>query len=260
MKTNKIRTTVVAASAVVAIGFLGAPISAADDAATTATIGQQAKLVTGDIVQGWTISGLKPSADVIPYTPGGVLWEATATNEAIQGTVQPIVSNLNARTANGEDYRVLFGIATSQGVNPAALAQGEKTTGKVYFDVTGETPDRVVYNDGGDDLLLWEPAPPAATGAGTQWTPPSTGSVQSAPVRTAPAAPAATPPAPAPAATGSQGTPLPTGSQGTPLPAGTAATPAPATGSRARSQAPQPSRTRGRQRRYTDPSGCHARS
>ena len=40
---------------------------------TTATIGQQAKLVNGDVVQGWTITGLKPSSDAIPYTPQGTL-------------------------------------------------------------------------------------------------------------------------------------------------------------------------------------------
>ena len=69
MKSSRIRTTVGAASAVVAIGLIGAPIAAADEdvAVTTATIGQQAKLVNGDVVQGWTITGLKPSSDAIPY-------------------------------------------------------------------------------------------------------------------------------------------------------------------------------------------------
>src|SRR6185369_6090494 len=97
----------------------------------------------------------------------GTLWEATATDEAIQGSVTPIVSNLNARAANGDNYRVLFQVATPQGVNPATLAQGQKTTGKVYFDVTGATPDSVVYNAGGRDLLLWlQPAPaPQQAGA-----------------------------------------------------------------------------------------------
>ncbi len=31
--------------------------------------------------------------------------------------------------------------------------------GKVYFDVTDESPDTVVYNSAGDDLLIWKPAP-----------------------------------------------------------------------------------------------------
>nr|WP_322791046.1 DUF1942 domain-containing protein [Mycolicibacterium poriferae] len=81
--------------------------------------------------------------------------EATATNTAVAGTVQPIVSDLNARARNGDTYRTLFLVATPQGVNPAALAQGQQTSGKIYFDVTGAQPDSVVYNDGGRDLAVW---------------------------------------------------------------------------------------------------------
>ena len=135
MKKSAMKNAAVATAATVAVGLLAAPFAAADEdsAPTTTTIGQQGKLVNGNVVQSWTISGLKPSSDVIPYAPHGTLWEATATDEAVQGSVQPIVSNLNARSADGENYRVLFGVATEQGINPGALAQGEKTTGKVYF-------------------------------------------------------------------------------------------------------------------------------
>ena len=47
--------------------------------------------------------------------------------------IQPIVSDLNARARNGDTYRTLFLVATPQGVNPAALAQGQQTSGKIYF-------------------------------------------------------------------------------------------------------------------------------
>jgi hypothetical protein len=191
------------------------------------------------------------------------LWEAIATDEAIQGAATPIVSNLNARARSGQNYRVLFGVATPQGVSPATLGQGEKTTGKVYFDVTGDAPDAVVYSTGGDDLLAWVQAAPAPrrTGTGTQWSPPVRSQTSPAPAAVpatpapaaapgttpVPAAPATTPtpaatPAPAapgaplpasaeavpgaPLPAGSQGTPLPAGSQGTPLPAGSQGTPA----------------------------------
>ena len=225
MKTPKMKNAAVATAATVAVGLLAAPLAAADEdvaAPTTTTIGQQGKLVDGNVVQSWTITGLKPSSDVIPYTPRGTLWEATATDEAIQGSVQPIVSNLNARTADGQNYRVLFGVATAQGVNPGTLAQGEKTTGKVYFDVTGATPDTVVYNAGGRDLLVWRPAPPAPVSTGGQ-SAPSRGSAQSTPAQSGPAATAGTP------AAGTSGTPAATGSSGTPA-AATEGTPA-ATGS-----------------------------
>lgn len=154
------RNLVAATAAVVCLGLVGAPVAVADDAVVH-TLGQSAELVNGDVVQAWTIKDLKPSSDVIPYQVVGTLWEATATDSAVRGTVQPIVSNLNARARSGQTYRVLFGVATPQGVNPAALVQGQQTTGKVYFDVTGDVPDSVVYNAGGSDLAVWVQPPPA---------------------------------------------------------------------------------------------------
>jgi hypothetical protein len=254
----KITTTTVLAAAATAgaVGLITAPISSAEDVTTT-TVGSQAKLVDGNVIQGWTISDLRPSSDAIPYPVAGTLWEATATDEALQGSVTPIVSNLNARARSGEAYRVLFGVATPQGVNPATIPQGEKTSGKVYFDVTGAAPDAVVYSAGGQDLLAWAQAAPTPRQGGTQWTPPARSQTSPAPAATpatpapaaAPAAPGTTPAPAAPAATpvpaapgapmpasaevapgaplpaGSQGTPLPAGSQGTPLTAGSQGTP-----------------------------------
>jgi hypothetical protein len=242
-----------------AVALVSAPISSAEDVTTT-TVGSQAKLVDGNVIQGWTISDLRPTSDEIPYPVAGTLWEATATDEAIQGSAIPIVSNLNARAHSGQTYRVLFGVATPQGVNPATLGEGQQTTGKVYFDVTGDAPDAVVYSAGGQDLLAWAQAAPAPRRSGTQHpTPPARSQASptpaASPATPAPAAPAAqgTTPAPAaPAATpvpaapgaplpasaeaapgaplpaGSQGTPLPASSQGTPVPAGSQGTPLPA--------------------------------
>jgi hypothetical protein len=241
----KFTNALAAAAAVAAAGSIGfvvdTPLAAAD--ATTQTLGSQGKLVdgTGNVVQGWTISNLKVSSDTIPHQVNGTLWEAAATDEAVQGGATPIVSNLNARARDGETYRVLFGAATPQGVNPATLAQGEKTTGKVYFDVTGEAPDSVVYNAGGQDVLLWVGSPASNQGAPTYSGPARSGSGSSsstAPSTTptpgaTPATPAAdgtVPPATAaPLSSGSQGTPLPAGSAGTPVPAGSTGTPLPAT-------------------------------
>jgi hypothetical protein len=234
----KITNALAAAAAVAAagsVGIIGVPIASADDATTT--IGSQAKLVDGNVVQGWTITNLKTSTDAIPYPVAGTLWEATAADEAIEGGATPIVSNLNARTKSGQTYRVLFGVATPEGVNPATLAQGEKTTGKVYFDVTGDTPDSVVYSAGGQDALVWVQAPPPVRQGNTGYAPtPGRGQTSTAPAGT-PATPVPGTPAPAgsPAATSTEGapvpaagSPLPTGSSGTPLPAGSPGTPLPA--------------------------------
>jgi hypothetical protein len=235
-------TTITALAATVAtsgaVGIISTPIALAET--STQTIGSQGKLVDGNVIQAWTISNLKSSTDVIPHPVSGTLWEATATDQAMQGAATPIVSNLNARAQSGQTYRALFGVATPQGVNPATLGPGEETKGKVYFDVTGDKPDSVAYNAGGEDLLVWVQPPPSVPRTGTRSTPYQPAS----PAVSAPATTTTTPPAPAPAAAeataaptttvvtpppaGSQGTPLPAGSQGTPLPPGSEVTPVPA--------------------------------
>jgi Domain of unknown function (DUF1942) len=235
LKITKIATALAATVATSgAVGIISAPIAFAEP--TTQTVGSQGKLVDGNVIQAWTISNLKPSTDVIPHQVSGTLWEATATDEAIQGAATPIVSNLNARSQSGQTYRALFGVATAQGVNPATLGPGQDTTGKVYFDVTGDNPDSVVYNAGGQDLLVWVQPPPSVPRTGTQSTPyQQTSPATSAPTTTAPAPAPATAEATAPPTTtavtpppaGSQGTPLPPSSQGAPLPAGSQGTPLP---------------------------------
>lgn len=110
-------SAVLAATAVTAGAVLGVPVAVADDdvAPTLVSLGQAAELVNGPVVQTWTVTGLKPSGDVIPWHVNGTLWEATATNEAVQGSIQPVVSDLNARARNGDTYRVLFLAATRRG-------------------------------------------------------------------------------------------------------------------------------------------------
>jgi len=233
-------TAVAAAGALAAAGAVTAATANADadDAApSTHPIGTQGTVEDGGVIQGWTVTDLRPSSDAIPYQPRGTLWEATATDVAIQGNVTPVIANLGARSASGQTYPALFTVASAQGVNPANLAQGQKTSGKVYFDVTGDVPNSAVYQGSGQDLLVWTPAAPT-TPAGGSSGPAATGSQRaSGPAATgtkpaqpgAQGAPAAT--ETTPAAAGSQGTPLPVSSQGTPLPAEAGGTPAAATGS-----------------------------
>ncbi len=161
MKITTALAAAAAAAAVGSIGFVGTPIAAADDLTTT-TIGNEARLTNGNVVQGWTITNLKPSTDVIPpYPVAGTLWEATATDQPSRATSPP--HRLEPERAR-QDWRDLPRAVRCrdppQGVNPATLTQGERTTGKVYFDVTGDTPDSVVYNDGSHDLLVWVQPPP----------------------------------------------------------------------------------------------------
>ncbi|MEV3903677.1 DUF1942 domain-containing protein [Mycobacterium sp. NPDC050551] len=219
-----------------AAGVIAAPIAGADTAGvSTQDLGNQAELRDGNVVQHWTVTGLKPSSDTIPYQVRGTLWEATATDKAVAGPATPIVSNFNARAADGQNYRALFQVATPQGVNPATIAQGQETSGKIYFDVTGPAPDTVVYNAGGRDLLVWD-EPPAAPQSAPDTSNYPAGS-STAPAEVADEAPATADgeeltPAPAsnevdPAAPGASGTPVAVGPDGTPLPAGSAGTPLP---------------------------------
>ena len=105
-------------------------------------------------MQGWSIKLLKPATTTIAYPVRGTLWSATATVQAIQGTVTPIIPDFNARAANGQTYQALA-VASPRGINPSTLAQGGQATGKLYFDVVGAPPNSVVYNAGGRDLLIW---------------------------------------------------------------------------------------------------------
>ncbi|WP_081845467.1 MPT63 family protein [Mycolicibacterium aromaticivorans] len=192
-------------------------------------LGSPAQLVNGDVVQAWTVSSLKPSTDSIPYPVVGTLWEAAATDVAVNGTVQPVVSNLNARARSGQTYRVLFGVATPQGVNPAPLSQGQQTTGKVYFDITGDVPDSVVYNAGGADLAVWVQPPPSIPKSGSSrlgapsGTPTTGGPAPAAAPGPATPVPGGTSPAALPA--GSVGTPMVPNGQGTPVTPGSTGTP-----------------------------------
>ncbi|MEB3020815.1 MPT63 family protein [[Mycobacterium] crassicus] len=226
-------STALAAGALAAFVSLSTGIAGADPdpapAPPTQPIGTQGTLAEGPGVHGWTINDLRPSSDAIPYQPRGTLWEATATDEAIQGTVFPIVANLSARSPSGQNYQSLFTVPTPQGLVPTALTQGQKTSGKVYFDVTGDAPNSMVYQGGGADLIRWvtpAPAPqappvapqPQAPSAGSGSHPPASGGNHRAPA--APQAPAQRPARPAtPPPSGSSGTPIPEGSSGTPLPA-----------------------------------------
>jgi hypothetical protein len=214
------------------VGILGAPIASADDPSTT-TIGSQAKLVGGNVIQGWTITGLKTSSDAIPYPVAGTLWEATATDEALCKVAPPRSCRTSMRAPGAA--RPTGRCSASQPRRASARPRSrrvKKTTGKVYFDVTDDTPDSVVYNAGGQDLLVWVQPPPQPRQSGGSYSGGTRGQGSAAPAATTPAAPAAAG-SPA-AATGTEGTPLPagaplpSGSSGTPLPAGAAGTPAPA--------------------------------
>jgi Domain of unknown function (DUF1942) len=158
----KIGTGIMAAAASAAIaaaGIIGAPAASADP--QVAKFGAWQKLQDSNggavTISAWGIADLRPSSDTIPSYPlEGKLWEANAGFKAIQGSGTPIIPNLNARAANGQNYQVLWQAATPNGISGATLQQGASSRGKIYFDVTGASPTTVAYYNGAQDLLLWQ--------------------------------------------------------------------------------------------------------
>jgi hypothetical protein len=146
-------------TAAAAVGISVAMAATASAYSTVGKFGTYERLYDagGAVVTAWTVDNLKPSTDRIPAYPlHGTLWEATATIEPVRGTVTPLIPNLNARADNGRNYQALWEAFMPQGISGATIPQGARSTGKVYFDVTGQTPSRVMYDNGVQDLLIWE--------------------------------------------------------------------------------------------------------
>ena len=158
MKITKLATTAVAAVVMATIGVTSAPIASAYP-----NVGKLGSEITmddsvGGVVLSWKVSNLKPSTDALPDLPiTGKVWEATATVKAISGPVTPQIPNFNAVAPNVATYRVLWQAATPQGISGGTIPQGQQSTGKIYFDVTGAAPTTVTLNNGMQDLMVWTP-------------------------------------------------------------------------------------------------------
>ncbi|MGV0744891.1 DUF1942 domain-containing protein [Mycolicibacterium sp. XJ870] len=153
MKSNKLAGSV--ATAAIAFGIAigsAVPASAINNIQPFGT--QETLKYSHDAVEiGYTVDGIRPSSDVVPHPINGRLYESTVTVDAVRGWVTPMVPWFNARSESGHNYRVL----NVPGLSGAAIPPGAKTTGKIYFDVVGDVPNSVVYNDGTVDLLGWIP-------------------------------------------------------------------------------------------------------
>ena len=102
---------------------------------------------------GYTVRDLSPSSDPVPHN--GQLYEATLTVDAFGSWATPMIHMFNARAESSALYRVI----ADSGVG-GAVPPGGSSTGKLYFDVVGDVPNSVVYNDGIRDILAWVPGPP----------------------------------------------------------------------------------------------------
>jgi hypothetical protein len=160
MKITTMIKTAVAVVSMTTIAVAGAPIISAADYPVSGKLGSEMTMTdtVGLVVLGWKVSDLKSSTDVIPdYPVAGDLWEATATVNAISGPVTPAISQFNARTADGVNYRVLWQASGPDTLSGSTIPPGAQATGKIYFDVTGPSPTIVAMNNGMEDLLIWGP-------------------------------------------------------------------------------------------------------
>jgi hypothetical protein len=160
LQAMKLGIAVLSATAAVvfaASATIGTPTAFADAKVTTFGSWERLRDANGAVITAWIIYDLEPSDDTIPdYPLAGKLWEASAAVTPIRGTVTPIIPNLNARTDTGENYRVLWQAYAPNAISGATLNKGDKSKGEIYFDVTGPPPTRVVYNNGVEDLIVWQ--------------------------------------------------------------------------------------------------------
>lgn len=154
-----VRRILVAAVAVVGLLGMGAPMASAAGMACPHQLGSAQKVVDagGAVVQEWAVSDLRPSADPVSgYPLAGRLWEANATVRAVSGTVTPVIPNFRVMGAGHQSYPVLWQLASPSGISGATLQQGQSSSGKLYFDVTGGDPAAVLYGSpGAKPLMMW---------------------------------------------------------------------------------------------------------
>lgn len=80
----------------------------------------------------------------------GKLYAAKLVVDGFGGSFPPFIERFGARAQSGDFYPSIWGASNN---------------GKLYFDVVGDIPNSVVFNDGTRDLLAWVPGSPGSTAA-----------------------------------------------------------------------------------------------
>ncbi len=160
----------VAAAVAVAFGIGAANVTPASAADNIKTFGEQERLngPNGYPYIGYTVNKLAPSTDPVPHN--GTLYAATLIVDGFSSNTPPLIERFGARTQSGYFYPSIWGASN---------------TGKLYFDVVGEVPNSVVWNDGIRDILAWVPGEtplePSSVGPGPDFASSGSESVVTAP-------------------------------------------------------------------------------
>lgn len=128
------------AAAVVTFGIGAATVPSASAADNIKIYGEEETL-NGPNSQpyiGYTAYTLRPSSDPVPHN--GDLYAAKIKINGYGGNADPMIGRFGARALSGVYYPSI---------------QGASNMNKVYFDVVGDVPNSVVWNDGVRDILVW---------------------------------------------------------------------------------------------------------
>ena len=156
MRHHRFLQLALAIAGLLLTALLAAPTGSATGSCPHRFGSTQQLLDVGGGTQDWTVTSLKKSKGALPgYSPVGQLWEADVSVRAAEGAVTPLIPNLQARGMDST-YPVLWQVATVQGLPGNSLEEGEISTGKVYFDITGADPMAVVYAPPGSaPAMMW---------------------------------------------------------------------------------------------------------
>lgn len=140
MRNTRFATAAAAAAIAVGVAVAGAVPAAATD--NIKTFGEQERLNGPNRLPyiGYTVFNLAPSSDPVPHN--GSLYAADLAVDGFGGNPDPMIARFGARAQNGDYYPSIWGAS-----NPSRL----------YFDIVGDVPNSVVWNDGIRDILAWIP-------------------------------------------------------------------------------------------------------
>ena len=171
MNVTKLAGVVAASAITFGIGAVAVPSAWATD--NIRIFGEQETLNGPNSLPyiGYTVKKLAPSSDPVPHN--GTLYAARLIVDGFGGGAAPMIERFGARSEGGDFYPAIWGASN---------------TGKLYFDVVGEVPNSVVWNDGTRDILAWVPGEAPLTGIPVEPEPEDSSQIV-APVPSAAAAP-----------------------------------------------------------------------
>ena len=138
MDVQKLMGAVAATVVTLGIGLSAVPSASAAD--NIKTYGEEETL-NGPNSQpyiGYTVFKLRPSNAAVPHN--GKLYSAKLNVNGYGGMADPGIGRFGARAESGVFYPAIWGASNMN---------------KLYFDVVGDVPNSVVWNDGTRDILVW---------------------------------------------------------------------------------------------------------